>query len=254
MDKELQLRLDGYLRQLCLAAVRKDYARLAVKAKDESLSYEQYLLSVIESEYHQRRSRRIERYLQESRLPLEKTLQSFDLKRLPNKVLQQFNSLKNGRFLEHSENVLVFGNPGSGKTHLVCALAQELIRQGRRVYFSTCALLLQELLLAKRELRLPRLLKKFNAYEVIVIDDIGYVQQEKEEMEVLFTLLAERYERGSVMITSNLPFSKWERIFKDPVMTAAAVDRIVHHSAILELNMPSYRMNQAKENKIKKGG
>jgi len=254
MDNNLQSKLEGYLRQLCLAAVRKDYARLAVKAKDESLSYEQYLLSVIESEYQQRRARRIERYLQESRLPLEKTLQAFDLKRLPTKVLQQFNSLKNGRFLEHNENVLVFGNPGSGKTHLICALAQELIRQGRRIYFSTCALLLQELLLAKRELRLPRLLKKFNAYEVIVIDDIGYVQQEKEEMEVLFTLLAERYERGSVMITSNLPFSKWERIFKDPVMTAAAVDRIVHHSAILELNMPSYRMNQAKEKKIQKGG
>lgn len=254
MDNNLHPKLQGYLRQLCLAAVRKDYARLAVKAKDESLSYEQYLLLVIESECQQRRARRIERYLQESRLPLEKTLQSFDLKRLPNKVLQQFNSLKNGRFLEHKENVLVFGNPGSGKTHLICALAQELIRQGRRIYFSACALLLQELLLAKRDLRLPRLLKKFNAYEVIIIDDIGYVQQEKEEMEVLFTLLAERYERGSVMITSNLPFSKWERIFKDPVMTAAAVDRIVHHSVILELNIPSYRMNQAKENKARRGG
>lgn len=254
MDKNLQSKLEGYLKQLCLAAVRKDYARLAVRAKDESLGYEQYLLSVIESECLERRSRRIERYLQESRLPLEKTLQSFDLKRLPNKVLQQFNSLKNGRFIEHNENVLVFGNPGSGKTHLICALAQELIRQGRRIYFSACALLLQELLLAKRELRLARLLKKFNAYEVIIIDDIGYVQQEKEEMEVLFTLLAERYERGSVMITSNLAFSKWERIFKDPVMTAAAVDRIVHHSAILELNMPSYRMNQAKEDKIQRGG
>ena len=254
MDKNLQSKLEECLRLLCLAVVRKDYAQLAVKAKDESLSYEQYLLSVMESECQQRRARRIERYLQESHLPLEKALQSFDLKRLPNKVLQQFNSLKNGRFLEHKENVLIFGNPGSGKTHLICALAQELIHQGRKIYFSTCALLLQELLLAKRELKLPRLLKKFNAYEAIIIDDIGYVQQEKEEMEVLFTLLAERYERGSVMITSNLPFSKWERIFKDPLMTAAAVDRIVHHSAILELNIPSYRMNQAKENKIQRGG
>lgn len=253
MDKNLQSKLQEYLRQLCLTAVYKDYARLAVKAQDESLSYEQYLLSVIESEYQQRRGRRIERYLQMSRLPLEKNLQAFDLKRLPNKVLQQFNSLKNGKFLEHKENVLVFGNPGSGKTHLICALAQELILQGKKIYFSTCALLLQELLLAKRELKLPRLLKKFNSYEVIIIDDIGYVQQEKEEMEVLFTLLAERYERGSVMITSNLPFSKWEKIFKDPIMTAAAVDRIVHHSAILELNIPSYRMNQAKENKAQRG-
>jgi DNA replication protein DnaC len=254
MDKNVCSKLEGYLRQLCLATVRKDYQRLAEKAKDESLSYEEYLLSVIESEHQQRRNRRIERYLQESRLPLEKTLHCFDLKRLPNKALQQFNSLKNGGFLEHKENVLVFGNPGSGKTHLVCALSQELIRQGKRVFFSGCAILLQELLLAKRELRLPRLLKRFNAYEALVIDDIGYVQQEKEEMEALFTLLAERYERGSVMITSNLPFSKWEKIFKDPVMTAAAVDRIVHHSTIMELNIPSYRMNQAKDNKSKKGG
>lgn len=251
MDKT---RLQEYLRGLCLSTARKEYAELAVKAKNESLSYEEYLLLVIEAECHARRIRRIERYLQESRLPLEKTLQSFDLKRLPNKLLQQFNGLKDGKFLEHQENVLVFGNPGSGKTHLICALAQELIRQGRRIYFSSCAMLLQKLLLAKRELKLPRLLKKFNAYAAIIIDDIGYVQQDKEEMEVLFTLLAERYERGSVMITSNLPFSKWERIFKDPVMTAAAVDRIVHHSTILELNMPSYRMNQAKESKIQKGG
>ena len=103
-----------------------------------------------------------------------------------------------------------------------------------------------ELGLAKKDLRLPRLLKKLSRYDAIIIDDIGYVQQEKEEMEVLFTLLAQRYEQGSVMITSNLPFSKWENIFKDPMMTAAAVDRIVHHSVILELNIDSYRMNAAK--------
>ncbi len=121
-----------------------------------------------------------------------------------------------------------------------------------RFHFSTCALLLQELLLAKKDLRLPRLLKKFKRYDAIIIDDIGYVQQDKEEMEVLFTMLADRYETGSVMITSNLPFSKWERIFKDPMMTAAAVDRIVHHSVILELNIESYRINSAKKRKFKK--
>ena len=135
--------------------------------------------------------------------------------------------------------------------HRVCALGQELIRQDKRIYFSTCALLLQELLLAKKDLRLPKLLKKLSRFDAIIIDDIGYVQQEKEEMEVLFTLLAERYEQGSVMITSNLPFSKWEKIFKDPMMTAAAVDRIVHHSVILELNVPSYRINAAKNRKLK---
>lgn len=254
MDKNEQIKLKRFMRELYLTTAAGEYAELAVKARNESYSYEQYLLSVVESEYEARRIRRIRRYLQESRLPLEKTLQSFELKRLPNKVLQQFSGLKFGGFLEHKENVLIFGNPGSGKTHLACALAQELINQSKKIYFSGCALLLQELLLAKRELKLPRLLKKLGSFEAIIIDDIGYVQQNKEEMEVLFTLLAERYERGSVIITSNLPFSKWERIFKDPMMTAAAVDRIIHHSVILELNIPSYRINHAQNKKTQKGG
>ena len=141
---------------------------------------------------------------------------------------------------------MVFGNPGSGKTHLVCALGQELVRNGHRVYFAHCNLLVQELLRAKQELKLTRWLKKLSKYEALILDDIGYVQQSREEMEVLFTLLAERYERGSVMITSNLPFSKWEAIFKDPMTTAAAIDRLVHHCVIIELNIPSYRMEQAK--------
>jgi DNA replication protein DnaC len=142
--------------------------------------------------------------------------------------------------------VLVFGNPGSGKTHLVCALGQELIRNGRRVYFGHCNLIVQELLRAKQELKLTRWLKKLSKYDAVILDDIGYVQQSRDEMEVLFTLLAERYERGSVMITSNLPFSKWDAIFKDPLTTAAAIDRLVHHCVIIELNIPSYRMEQAK--------
>ena len=141
------------------------------------------------------------------------------------------------------------GSPGSGKTHLLSALGQELIRQGRRVAFTTCVRLVQDLLRAKQALRLSQAIKKLAYYEALVIDDIGYVQQSREEMEVLFTLLAERYERGSVLLTSNLPFSKWEAIFKDPMTTAAAIDRLVHHSVILELNIASYRVEQAKKKK-----
>ncbi len=154
-----------------------------------------------------------------------------------------------GTFVDRQENVLAFGKPGSGKTHLLCAIGQELIRNNRKVYFSSCSLMVQELLIAKRDLRLSRLLKRLAGYDALILDDPGYVQQTREEMEVLFTLLAERYERGSVMITSNLPFSKWEAIFKDPMTTAAAIDRLVHHSVILELNLPSYRMEQAKKSK-----
>ncbi|MFC1808474.1 IS21-like element helper ATPase IstB, partial [Candidatus Omnitrophota bacterium] len=242
MNKIKQERLNHCLSELCLTVIRKQCPELAEKAQSESLSYEEYLLSVLETECETRRIRRVERRLKDSRLPPEKNLSTFEMNRLPKQVSQQVKTLLDGDFMSRNENVLIFGNPGSGKTHLICALAQELIKQDRRIYFSSCALLLQELLLAKKDLRLPRLLKKLSRYEAIIIDDIGYVQQEKEEMEVLFTLLAERYEQGSVMITSNLPFSKWEKIFKDPMMTAAAVDRIVHHSVILELNIDSYRM------------
>ena len=157
-----------------------------------------------------------------------------------------------GDFVDRKENILAFGHPGSGKTHALCAVGQELIRRSegrRKVYFTTCALLVQELLAAKRDLRRSRLLKHLTGYAVLILDDLAYVQQSREEMEVLFTLLAERYERGTVMITSNLPFSKWEAIFKDPMTTAAAIDRLVHHSVILELNIPSYRMEQAKKAK-----
>lgn len=249
MDKKYQTRLNQYLTKLRLTTVRMQYINIAEQAQSESLSYEEYLLRIIELENEMRSNRRIERRLKESRLPLEKNLKTFEMNRLPKKVIQQIKTLLHGSFFNNNENVLIFGNPGSGKTHLICALAQELIRQDKRIYFSTCALLLQELLLAKKNLNLPRLLKKFSNYDAIIIDDIGYVQQEKEEMEVLFTLLAQRYEQGSVMITSNLPFSKWEKIFKDPMMTAAAIDRIVHHSIIMELNIDSYRIKMAKKRK-----
>jgi DNA replication protein DnaC len=124
------------------------------------------------------------------------------------------------------------------------------VRAGRKVLFTTCSLLVQELLIAKRDLKLSRVLKRLAGFAVLVIDDLGYVRQSREEMEVLFTLLAERYERGSVMLTSNLPFSQWETIFKDAMTTAAAIDRLVHHRVIIELNLPSYRAEQAKKAKV----
>jgi DNA replication protein DnaC len=128
----------------------------------------------------------------------------------------------------------------------LCAVAQELVRAGRPVLHTKCSLLVQELLKAKRDLRLPELLRELSRWDALLIDDLGYVQQSREEMEVLFTLLAERYERGSVLVTSNLAFSQWEQIFKDPMTTAAAIDRLVHHSVILEMNVPSYRAESAK--------
>jgi DNA replication protein DnaC len=242
---EVKQRLMECLRELHLPTFRESFEDLARRAVQESLSYEQYLGELADQECQVRRMNRIERWLRESDLPLDKSLDRFDMKRLPAKVSRQARTLLDGAFVDARENILAFGRSGSGKTHLLCGIAQELVRSGRKVLFGPCSLLVQDLLIAKRDLRLSRHLKKLSAFDVLLIDDLGYVQQSREEMEVLFTLLAERYERGSVMITSNLPFSKWESIFKDPLTTAAAIDRLVHHSVILELNVPSYRLEQA---------
>ena len=252
MEKQIDVRL----KELHLPAIRECYKEQSQVARSESYSYEQYLLSLVDHESESRLEKRIARFMRDSRLPLEKTLASFDRNRLPQKVDTQLNVLLDGSFLDRSENILAFGNPGSGKTHLLCAIGQELILKERRVLFRPCNILVQEMLIAKRDLKLQQFLKKLSKYDALIIDDIGYVQQNREEMEVLFTLLADRYETGSVMITSNLPFSKWELIFKDPMTTAAAIDRLVHHSIILELNLSSYRLehSQKKQNNNKKAG
>jgi len=240
--------LVNHLKDLRLPTVRHCYEESARRAEKETLSYEQYLAELVTRECDERQRNRTIRLLRESELAPEKTLGNFDLKRLPAKVSRQVRTLLDGSFLDRRENLLVFGNPGSGKTHLLCAIGQELVaRMGRRIRFTSCALLVQELLVAKRDLKLSRAIKRLARYEGMIIDEMGYVQQSREEMEVLFTLLAERYERGSVLLTSNLPFSKWEGIFKDPMTTAAAIDRLVHHCVILELNIPSYRIEHAKQ-------
>lgn len=249
MKEQIKAEVDQYLRRLRLSTVQRRYKELSQKAQAESMTYEQYLWELINEECQERKRRRIQRFLKESRLPLEKTMDTFDMRRMPRKIAQQAKILQEGDFLSRKENVLAFGNPGSGKTHLLCAIGHELVYREHRVYYTMCANLVQELLLAKKELRLPRTLKKLSKYEAVVIDDIGYIHQGQEEMEVLFTLLADRYERSSLMITSNLPFSKWEQIFKDPMTTAAAIDRLIHHSVILEINVTSYRMEQARKQK-----
>jgi DNA replication protein DnaC len=215
MTTEGTRELERSLQELHLPTIRAQYAAVTRQAEAETWGYPDYLRELTQRA----------------------------------KVAQQLRGLVSGDFLDQRANVLVFGPPGSGKTHAVCAVAQELVRTGRRVLFTTCALLVQDLLAAKRDLTLKTLLQRLARYEALLLDDLGYVQQSREEMEVLFTLLAERYERGSVLLTSNLPFSKWEQIFKDPMTAAAAIDRLVHHSVIVELNVASYRVEAAKKTK-----
>jgi DNA replication protein DnaC len=239
--------LEMLLKSFKLPTFAREYAAVGEKAAREGLTHPAYLLALARLEAHERADRRTLRLLEESRLPKEKSLATFDLTRLSAKARGSFNALKDGAFLDRAENVLALGNPGTGKTHLLCALGQELVRNGRTVLFAPTFQIVQRLLAAKRDLRLPSELKKLDRFDALLLDDIGYVQQNREEMEVLFTLLAERYERRSVLITSNLVFSKWDQIFKDPMTTAAAIDRVVHHAVILELNMESYRAEAARQ-------
>lgn len=240
------------LRQLHLPAFVDNYSQHAALAANEGWPYDRYLLALCELELNERQERKIERLQRKSRLPREKTWLAFDRSRLPRTIERRVDALLEADFLDRTENVLVFGNPGSGKTHLLCALGHELILKGRRVYFTPCALLVQRLLRAKADLWLEKELKRLDKFHALIIDDIGYVQHSRDEMEVLFTLLAHRYEHRIILLTSNLVFSEWEKIFKDPMTTAAAIDRLIHHSTILELNISSYRMEEAKNSKRRK--
>ncbi len=205
------------------------------------------LLEIFEMEQEDRRARRVERLRRAAKLPPGKTFASFDDRRLPPALARQLRELARGAFLEQAVNVLAFGLPGTGKSHSACALGHALVEAGHSVLFTPTYKLVQNLLAAKRDLELPRALRKLDTFELIVLDDIGYVRQDAEQVEVLFTLMAERYERRSMLITSNLVFSQWDRIFKDPMTTAAAIDRLVHHSVILEFDVESYRTQQRQQ-------
>jgi len=235
------------MRSLKLPAFARYAEEIAQKAEREGWTFGRYLHHLAELEIHERRRRRIERFLHESDLPREKTLATLKRSKLPAKVAKTLPTLCEGGFVERGDNVLAFGLPGRGKTHLVCALGHELVQRGRRVLFTPTFALVQRLLAAKRDLRLEKELAVLDRFDAVILDDIGYVQQSREEMEVLFTFLAERYERRSVIITSNLLFSEWDRIFKDPMTTAAAIDRLVHHSVILEMTGPSVRADEAEQ-------
>ncbi len=223
------------------------FAQTAQQAEKQGWSFEQYLHHLAECELEERRRRRVQRNLKRAMLPEGKTLATLKLSKFPPKVRRQVPTLCEGTFVEQADNVLAFGLPGRGKTHLLCAIAHELIQRDYKVLFIPAFKLVQHLLVAKRELELEQALRRLDRYDAVLLDDIGYIQQDREEMEVLFTFLSQRYERRSVMITSNLVFSQWDRIFKDPMTTAAAIDRVVHHSIILELTGPSVRGEQAQE-------
>ena len=238
-------------RQFCLTTMASRFEEMVQLAEAQNWGYRKLLLQLCEAEAADRRERKRARLLAESKLPSGKTLGNLDENKWPAKIRRQWPTLLEGGFIERAENLLAFGLPGRGKTHFLCALGRELIlRHGYALCFTSTFKLVQQLLAAKKELKLDSLLRKLDRFHAIILDDIGYVQQSREEMEVLFTFLADKYERRTVMVSSNLIFSKWDQIFKDPMTTMAAVDRLVHHAIILEFDGESIRAPRPKD----KGG
>jgi DNA replication protein DnaC len=241
-----QRELQAMLQSLRLPTMAEVCAELALKAAKEGLSHEAFLYELARLESERQAQQRLERRLSQSGLPREKTFATFQLDRLPMPIRAQIERLRSGEFVKDATNVVAVGPPGVGKSHVLAAVAHDLVGHGYTVLWTSTAQLMQRLLAAKRDLRLPKELAKLHRYACLVLDDIGYVQHDQDEMEVLFTLLSDRYEQRSICLSTNLVFSEWERIFKNPLTTVAAIDRVVHHSVILDLmQVRSFRIQQA---------
>lgn len=247
-----QAELEALLKEFRVPAFGKNYQQFARQAEKEKIDHVGYLYQLAKQESEERYNRRTEKLIKAARLPKGKRLEDFDFSRFAGISESQIKELAEGACLDNAENILIFGNPGTGKSHLAAALAREWCLRGRHTFFTTASSLVQDLLAAKRDLKLNALLKRLDKFEAVIIDDISYIPQNRDETDVLFVLLAERYEQRSLAITSNLPFSQWDQVFKDAVTTMAAIDKLVHHATVLELNGESYRVQAATARKNRK--
>ena len=241
------MRLPLILNELRLPTVKRLWAALAEQSNKEGWPAERYLAAVMEHELAERETRRLERHRLEAQLLPDKLLSSFDFTAVPNLSKAHVTALIEGdSWIEQGANLLLFGPPGVGKSHLVCAIGNGLIDRGYRVHFTRTSNLVQRLQVARREMRLPAEIAKLDRFDLLILDDLSYVRRDQAEPSVLFELIAERYERKSLALTANQPFSGWDQVFPEAAMTLAAVDRLVHHSTIFELNVESYRRRAAK--------
>lgn len=242
-------RLTLALNDLRLPAIKLIWPDFAARADKEGWPAARFLAVLAEHEIAERASRRIRRHLEEARLPPAKTLESFDFEAVPMISKAHVMALAAGDWLESGANLLMFGPPGGGKTHLAAALGLALIENGWRVLFTRTTDLVQKLQAARRDLQLEAAIAKLDKYHLLILDDLAYVTKDQAETSVLFELIGARYEHRSLLITANQPFGEWGRVFPDQAMTLAAVDRLVHHATILEMNVESYRRRAAVERK-----
>lgn len=243
-------RIELLLTELRLPAIKAMWSKLAEQSDKEGWPAARFLAALAEYEIADRGRRRIERHLAEARLPIGKTLTNFDFNAVPMVSKAQVMALTAGDgWLEKGANLLLFGPPGAGKSHLAAAIGLALIDNGWRVLFSRTSDLVQRLQVARRELALESALAKLDKYHLLILDDIAYISKDQAETSVLFELIGGRYERRSMLITANQPFGAWSKVFPDQTMTLAAIDRLVHHATILEMNVESYRRRAALDRK-----
>jgi DNA replication protein DnaC len=239
-------RLPLILTELRLPTIKRLWASLADQSNKEGWPAERFLAAVMEHELAERETRRLERHRLESQLLPGKLLSNFDFTTVPTVSKAHVTALVEGDgWIEQGSNLLLFGPPGVGKSHLVCAIGNGLIDRGYRVHFTRTSDLVQRLQVARSEMRLPAEIAKLDRFDLLILDDLSYVRRDQAETSVLFELIAARYERKSLAITANQPFSGWDQVFPEVAMTLAAVDRLVHHSTIFELNVESYRRRAA---------
>ena len=241
-----QVLLEHHLKQLRLPTFLREYDKVARQCAAESVDYPRYLLRLTEQELLDRERRATERRIHQARFPVVKSLDTFEFLAIPvvNKALVL--ELARCEFLLRRENVLLLGNSGTGKTHLALALGLSACQRGHRVRFTTAAAMVHELMEAKDEKRLLRYQKQMASYELLIVDELGFVPLSKSGAELLFEVFSQRYERGSTMVTSNLPFQEWTEVLGSERLTGALLDRLTHHVHILEMNGESYRLKQSK--------
>jgi len=243
-------RLNLLLNELRLPAIKMLWPQFAEQSDKEGWPAARFLATIAEHEIAERGRRRVERHLIEARLPAGKTFDNFDFEAVPMISKAQVTALAAGdSWLGKGANLLLFGPPGGGKSHLAAAIGLALIENGWRVLFTRTTDLVQKLQVARRELNLEAAINRLDRFDLLVLDDLAYVTKDQAETSVLFELISARYERRSMLITANQPFGEWNRVFPDPAMTLAAIDRLVHHATIVEMNVESYRRRTALERK-----
>jgi len=243
-------RINLLLNELRLPAIKVLWSQFAEQSDKEGWTAARFLATIAEHEIAERGRRRIERHLVEARLPTGKTFDNFDFEAVPMISKAQVTALAAGDgWLGKGANLLLFGPPGGGKSHLAAALGLALIENGWRVLFTRTTELVQKLQVARRELNLEAAINRLDRFDLLVLDDLAYVTKDQAETSVLFELISARYERRSMLITANQPFGEWNKVFPDPAMTLAAIDRLVHHATIIEMNVESYRRRTALERK-----